>query len=207
MGCAVGTQIIFLPVSEQYIASTSMKGGFYVKFEGKHYGPFGDVPIRPGEMCSRIGYLDTNFSWMARMPKVYQLGVREGKLCASRWETIPPDTLWNARGKMEIFFTHAQFDNLDFRNTPFEHRANLIADRSGKPPELVILSQKELKLWGENMIAFIPFRNPHPQGYRGISGNFDIVTDLVISSDDDNICKDLFVCDEFRSGHHLLEMT
>lgn len=124
--------------------------------------------------------------------------------CASSWDEIPSEDLWWARGEKGILFTHVLFTNLDFRNTPFEHRFNLYAvdlfqtrhGESGVHPELRRLAEMEAELWREHN-SFVPFKEPNPQGYQGVYGDFAF---LITSTN-----TIAYVYDEFRCGRTLLE--
>ena len=127
--------------------------------------------------------------------EVYQLGMNLDVWCCSRWETVPEDALWRARGHKEAFYTSVVGGNLDWRNTPLEHRYNL-SITNGSSSELEILAYNEDMMWGDGN-TFIPFKEAHPQGYQGVLVSFDVWSRSNVTT--------LRVIDRF-SPTHLLEL-
>ena len=132
--------------------------------------------------------------------EVYQAGDLDG-WCVSEWENVP-DGLWRARKTDDdVFHTFVQLHNLDFRNTPFEHRSKLccVSKREWWKmyTDYEALAEMEGLVWGP-VTAFVPFITPNPQGYLGVWGDFGESLKLFPPS--------LYVYDAFESGTHLLEV-
>ena len=119
----------------------------------------------------RVGYLATTLA-IRDIVGVIQRGVTI-KWCASYWDEIPSDELRGYIG-WDMLLTYVIHSNLDFTNTPFQHRYNKY---TVKPyyPQLGILAMMEENFWGVEAEAFIPFKNPQPSGYKGVWGNFNKV--------------------------------
>ena len=128
-------------------------------------------------------------------PNVYQLGIDDWEdWCCSHWARPPPDALWQVRGKEWTLFTRVMDTNLNFINTPLEHRHNLSIRRNDL--ELKILAENERHLWKGSRNTFIPFKRPHPQGYQGVLMSPSLeVGDMGHST---------YVYDDFTSGHVLM---
>ena len=116
------------------------------------------------ERCGYVGYIFTPGGITAR---VYQRGASK-TLCASTWCSPLPTQVMSIGRR---FHTSVLFSNLNFTNTPFEHRYNLI-DPSNDSVEACRLARGELVLWGWNYECFIPFKTPYPHGYQGVYGAF-----------------------------------
>ena len=126
---------------------------------------------------------------------VYQIGmydIDEG-WCCSNWIRPPPDALWQIREEMWMFMTYVTATNLNFSNTPLEHRYNLHIHNTD--PELKILAQNERQLWRGSRETFIPFKRPHPKGYQGLW----MSPSLKVRG----FCQIMEVRDTFTFGHAL----
>ena len=134
------------------------------------YGVFGDPPSQGRRTHS--GYLHGGEDGWLRSTFTYQIGIEKFE-CASQWDTIPYDTLWRARGSHDIFITYVRKSNLNFRNTPLEHRHNKYLNRTKSDHQLNRLASKEYQMWKGMDKAFIPFKTPNPQGYQGVWMSLD----------------------------------
>ena len=181
-----------------------MQPHVYIEHGTITYGPFGDSQPNNIDEILRIGYIDEcHGDW--RTPAIaYQTmtGVG-GKWCPSRWETIPDDALWRARGLVDSFCMYVRVANLDFRNTPLEQMYNLslqgmVLNGSERMSELETLARNERLLWEGVHKTYIPFKKPHPQGYQGIWVN--------LREWPESICEIIYVHDRF-SPTHLLEIS
>lgn len=145
--------------------------------------------VPPGK-CRYIGYIGApNY-----VQGVYQVGIDYGDdLCASQWVRPPPDELWWVPGKKGTLFMQVMPGNLNFSNTPLEHRRNLHIHKCD--PGLEILARNERLLWKGGSKTFIPFKLPYPQGYQGVWMN--------PSLDMEDIGWEIYVNDPFTSGHVL----
>ena len=111
----------------------------------------------------------------------------------------PPDELWWIPGKRGAFMTCVMVDNLNFSNTPLEHRYNLYTHNTD--PELKILARNEGLLWEGARKTFVPFKTPYPQGYQGVWMSLSLTGRGQIPS-----CRTtgiLSAHDEFTLGHVL----
>ena len=143
-----------------------MKPCIHVERSGRCYGHFGDSPPSHKNKNILVGCLyHLREDGICRVD-VYQAG--RGDWCASLWDTIPPDELWRVRGYRETLFVRVTSANLCWRNTPLEHRYNLHLGDGARFSELEILAKKERLMWEGKRKTFIPFKNPHPQGYQGV---------------------------------------
>ena len=123
------------------------------------------------------------------------IGRERNDWCASKWAKTPTDTLW--RDQRDVLLTHVMHESLNFQNTPFEHRYNLIASYT-YAAEQKLLASKEYRTWSRGFEAFIPFKKPHPEGYQGVWGNFD---DWIMWDQ-----AEMRVHDKYDSGVHLLKV-
>ena len=147
---------------------------------------------RLAETLEHVGWLDGNPPYWDTHSNVSQVET-VGDWCASRWDYPPDDLLWWTRGTKETLFTYVMRENLNFQNTPFEHRYNL---RISRPQtDLKILAKLEFDLWGAEYEAFVPFKNPHPQGYQGVWGDFNFWSEMAY--------RRLDVHDTFEPDHIL----
>ena len=174
--------------------------------EPQHIG----VPILGDELAlTNIGHFDycigrnlpkTRVWWTRARDDEYRLSLKcQGDVgkCISRWEEIP-DELWESRGGSgDPFYATVEMVNLNFDNTPFYHQHNRWIKHADDPSvEISALSRREIILWSDNTKYFVPFKNPHPQGYQGVYGNF-----IYEIEGGKSFIK---VKDEFISGQHLL---
>ena len=143
-----------------------------------------------------VGYVDVlhrHENWDGT-PSVYQVGIENvGDWCVSEWCTIPSDALWWVPGNKGYLATHVITSNLNFINTPLEHRYNLSVRTFDS--KLLTLARNERVLWKGDRKTFIPFKRPHPQGYQGVW----MSTDLKVRG----FSRSVWVHDEFTSGHVL----
>ena len=107
--------------------------------------------------------------------------------CASNWTHHPVDELWSLEVGNRLL-TRADIESLDFRNSPFEQRWNYRETQLQRGfsnwsfidqisidydfSDLDDLAHEEELLWGKDYSAFIPFKDPHPEGYKGVLGRF-----------------------------------
>ena len=153
-----------------------MKTIFYTSYDDKRHGP-----SPPSGTLVFIGYIADSYKCWEDSEFIYHPLRGVGEWCVSEWETIPPDTLWGAREKELVFFTYVLSSNLDFRNTPLEH----LYGRDTSIP------------WEGPRKAFIPFKEPHPQGYQGVWASLEVWPKMMR--------KIISVYDTF-SPDHVLEM-
>ena len=180
----------------------------YIKHLNTRYGPYAtgvplESPLSWRQDRRRFGWvasLSGNIRNASRPRIDVQMLLSNIKdyWCPSDLETIPVDELWQWMGRPNSFSTRALFKRMDFRNTAFEHRFNL-NDREGGDDTLYQLADLERATWGDSYCEFIPFKNPNPQGYKGVWGNFD--TCLKNLRDH---CSP--VNDAFESGVHILKL-
>lgn len=175
----------------------------YLRIESTHNNTVTYVNPKPRGSNKRvhIGCLSDTIPKWSRVGIVHQLGFSVG-WCVSLWETIP-DTLWWARGLKDIFFMCVHIRVLDFRNTAFEHRYNLFSYQDGEPNirrggVLETLAEMEKLVWSRGHKEFVPFKRPHPQGYKGVWGDFSDLAEL------DPYTVTFRAHDKFESGHHTL---
>ena len=144
-----------------------------------------------GEYLNVVGYIPSTH----RSIKVLRDYRYSYSWCASSWEVIPQLHNW---GKM--FLTYVDHTNLNFIGTPFEHRYNDHLSRHNSDHvdrhRLDRRARKELRRWGWGHDAFVPFKNPHPQGYQGVLINLNVMFDYS--------CRRLEVHDDYASGQHIL---
>ena len=126
------------------------------------------------QMRFRSGFLYKNRGVDTRFPEafVYQVGMERFK-CVSRWDTIPNAALWRAQGRHEWLHTHVLTSNMNFLNTPLEHRYKQSIHRGVPDPQLNLLAQNERLMWEGTRKCFILFKSPHPQGYQGVWVHLD----------------------------------
>lgn len=172
-----------------------MKTHIYIGRGDDRFGPFGDRCPPNAVEGDRVGQLFNDEGEDSQIQSIYQVGASKASWCASLWDTIPPDILWRFDGSKYTLFTVVKKYTLDWRNTPFESRYNLSIHKE-EWSDLEMLAKGERKLWGIHCTAFIPFKDPHPQGYKGVWGNFD----LWLWSR----CPDMKTHDELSSGYHVL---
>ena len=181
----------------------------YIKYLNTRYGPYATgVPLESPTTCVRDPILyrwsgslsgDTRNGYPPRIDVQVLLSQFGGNWCASNWETIPVDELWQWMGRPRSLSTHTFLRRLDFRNTAFELRFNLNDRMGGGVTPLYQLADLERATWGDSYCEFIPFKRPHPQGYKGVWGNFDTLLK--------NLMADCFpVNDVFESGVHILKL-
>ena len=150
-----------------------MKPYLYTVSDNVRRGPFSEgcevgLPQIPAniyqERCGYVGYIFTPggiTTWL------YQRGASE-TWCASTWCSPLPKRVMSIGRR---FNTAVLLSNLNFTNTAFEHRYNLI-DPSNDSTEACELASDELSLWGWDYEDFVPFKAPYPHGYQGVYGAF-----------------------------------
>lgn len=157
---------------------------------------FGEIPP-DSNMHTLVGYAIDNHRRDIPISLVFQVGggVRY-TWCASIWSHPPADELWGALGEDTVLFTGVERVNLNFHNTPLEHRHNLYAQKCWhRSSELVVLAQNEIETWGDGK-AFIPFKTPQPSGYQGVW--------LFYDTSESEIRETLVVMDRFLTSHRLM---
>ena len=149
-----------------------MKPYLNVRRDSVDYGHFGDSPGEGVHTRHSSGYLYRYPDEWLIAAFVYQVGVEKFE-CASQWDTIPNNALWWAQGRHEWLHTHVLKSNLNFHNTPLEHRYNKSIHRGESDPQLNFLARNEHQMWMGSDKFFIPFKNPNPQGYQGVWASLD----------------------------------
>lgn len=177
-----------------------MKPSLCVEHGNSSWGPFGAPPLGSDERM-HVGYISNDIDYPNSPAHVYQAGMSR-YWCASLWDHPPSRELWQSRSSRERLLTYVLCDNLNFHNTPFEHRFNLF-DSWGDRPDLEILAKMEMKLWGWALESFIPFKRPLPGGYKGVWGDFGHWSGEMNSVTTNT--NALFVNDALEYGRHLLE--
>ena len=143
----------------------TMRPFIYVNRGLDHYGPFGKNPAPPGKRV-HIGYINPSDEEWINPAWIYQVHTNRS-WSASRWDIIPDDGLWTLFGPNETFYTYVESSDLDFRNTPLEHRY-ILSTLYNYNAEIHILAENEKLLWEGEGKTFIPFKRPYPQGYQGV---------------------------------------
>ena len=135
-----------------------------VRYLGEWH-PQGGIHVNVGTITLRDGPSNPYY--------IYQKWICGGYWCASLWDTIPDDGLWWSGRRRTVFSTYVKRSSLDFLGTPLEHRNNSSIAMNRMSSSIakanLKLAYDEWLLWkGCKSKTFIPFKNPHPQGYRGV---------------------------------------
>ena len=150
-----------------------MKPYLYTVSDNVHRGPFSEgckvepprnPPVIDTRKWGHAGYI---FSPGGIVTTIYQRGGNYW-WCASTWCSPLPKRIMTTGG---VFYTTILFSNLNFTNTAFEHRYNLI-DPANNSAEACRLAVEEGLLWDWDYNGFVPFIHPYPHGYQGVYGVF-----------------------------------
>ena len=146
---------------------------YTVSLGGVRRGPFSEgCEVAPSQSPANIDmekWGSVGYIHLSCYPPitVYQRGAID-MWCASLWfSPVPKHMIPIGR----TFHTKVLFSNLNFTNTAFEHRYNLL-DPSNDSVEACNLSSGEESLWGWGFEGFVPFKISHPHGYQGVYGIF-----------------------------------
>lgn len=152
-----------------------MEPQVYLQHGGYWCGPVRDhidsyPSINGGRVVAHIGLrVSLNSTHI-----VYDLYEVQEFFCVSDWSRPPPSCLWgNVRDGLYDIIVIASYSRLDFTNTAFEHGYLYFMHGSR---ELRRLAKHERAMWGKNHREYIPFKNPHPEGYQGVYGGREMFT-------------------------------
>lgn len=129
-------------------------------------GPFGDDPNIDWELQMVGRILSSEGDKVHKI--VYAPCENDQGNCVSQWTQPLPERAWGAG---EVFLTTILWETLSFVGTAFEHRCNHVASFDCEE-YLYKLADDEAQRWGVHHKGFVPFKNPQPNGYKGIYGSF-----------------------------------